>query len=361
MANKKAIVITTSILVIGGIGGYLLWDHLKKPSSEGSDTNADEGANTDVDSSSGSSSGSSSSPQPPSRSELATAYRAWANSTTALSKKYGKKSSFNLDATGSANSYFDKSYAVGKADYEAYLKSQQELKYADLPNNLKGVATALGFQSKGGSFFKQNSAGNFYIVYSNNKGQTIYIFDNGNYRVLPKGKSSPKLSAGSFASNLTSITPFSGYPKAGQKITNSNPHTLFALASETLEQQYAPMTNSSATSIANNLYNAMDGVGTKDPELWSNLNKIKNPNQFRQVYTAFGTREGEYLDDWLSDDLELGWERKKFNDYTTSINSRMKLSTSGQMKVSVGPYKIIGGPTSGPQSRADLNNWLAGA
>ena len=52
---------------------------------------------------------------------LAKNYRQWANSTDALSKKYGKKSGYNLDSTYSsdpANDYFDRSYAAGREDFE---------------------------------------------------------------------------------------------------------------------------------------------------------------------------------------------------------------------------------------------------
>ena len=49
--------------------------------------------------------------------ELATAYREWANSTPELAKKYGKTSRFDLDAVGSANKWFNKSYTSGAEDF----------------------------------------------------------------------------------------------------------------------------------------------------------------------------------------------------------------------------------------------------
>ena len=47
------------------------------------------------------------------------AFRAWANSTPELAAKYGKTSSFDLDATGKFNnSFINKAYAVAKAEYD---------------------------------------------------------------------------------------------------------------------------------------------------------------------------------------------------------------------------------------------------
>jgi len=70
--------------------------------------------------------------QPPipqiSNKDLAVAYRTWANSTDELSKKWGKKSKYDLDATSTNpnNSYFIKSYnGGGKIEYESYLNSQE--------------------------------------------------------------------------------------------------------------------------------------------------------------------------------------------------------------------------------------------
>lgn len=51
--------------------------------------------------------------------EQAIAYRTWANSTDKLKNKYGKTSTFDLDATGTNNSFVARSYAQAKADYES--------------------------------------------------------------------------------------------------------------------------------------------------------------------------------------------------------------------------------------------------
>jgi hypothetical protein len=52
--------------------------------------------------------------------KLAKDYRAWANSTPELSAKYGKTSTYDLDAVSSKpyNTNFEKSYAVGKDEFE---------------------------------------------------------------------------------------------------------------------------------------------------------------------------------------------------------------------------------------------------
>ena len=52
--------------------------------------------------------------------KLAKDYRTWANSTPELKSKYGKTSPYDLDATSSKpyNTNFEKSYAVGKADFD---------------------------------------------------------------------------------------------------------------------------------------------------------------------------------------------------------------------------------------------------
>ena len=53
---------------------------------------------------------------------LAKNYRQWANSTSKLIDKYGKKSDYDLDSTNSsdpANDHFKKSYAAGREEFEA--------------------------------------------------------------------------------------------------------------------------------------------------------------------------------------------------------------------------------------------------
>ena len=58
--------------------------------------------------------------------ELATKYRIWANSSSALQKKYGKSSKFKLDPKSNdpANTNFDKSYKEGQTAFDARDKTK---------------------------------------------------------------------------------------------------------------------------------------------------------------------------------------------------------------------------------------------
>ena len=58
-------------------------------------------------------------PAPKTKAETNIAYRAWANSTPELKVKFGANSPYSLDATGSPNSYFDRSYKAGEAQFKA--------------------------------------------------------------------------------------------------------------------------------------------------------------------------------------------------------------------------------------------------
>jgi len=128
--TKKRVVIWTSVAVILGVGGYFLYKYLKdsgKIGKKGADAAAaDAAAAAAAAASSGGGGGGAVSSATPTAAQvaLATAYRIWANSTDELNKKYGKKSKYDLDASSSTpyNSFFEKSYAAGKADYEASLK-----------------------------------------------------------------------------------------------------------------------------------------------------------------------------------------------------------------------------------------------
>lgn len=132
--TKKRIVIGTSVAVILGVGGYYLYKFLKDKGVFGGKKGIDDDGTgetvvTTSSSSSSSSNNSSNKPQiTTAQIELATAYRIWANSTDTLKKKYGKTSTYDLDATSKTpyNSYFTKSYAAGKADYEKAAKSAVE-------------------------------------------------------------------------------------------------------------------------------------------------------------------------------------------------------------------------------------------
>ena len=119
--NKNAkIALVVGGVVVLGVGGFFLVRAIgnKKPKGSGTPftpTNTSDG---------GGSTPSSSTSSSPTSAQIALAkdYRLWANSTDALSKKYGKKSSYDLDKTSSNpyNSYFKRSYAVGQGEYEAW-------------------------------------------------------------------------------------------------------------------------------------------------------------------------------------------------------------------------------------------------
>lgn len=84
---------------------------------------------------------SSSTSTSPSANDVALAidYRKWANSTEALKKKYGKTSTYDLDATSSKpyNKNFLNSYAVGKTEYEASKKPASSTQVTTLSPELK--------------------------------------------------------------------------------------------------------------------------------------------------------------------------------------------------------------------------------
>mgnify|MGYP003638925544 CR=1 FL=1 len=121
--TKKRLVIGTSVVIILSVGGYYLYKWLKDSGKIGgkvTDESLSEETNFVAEKPKGSK------PQiTQAQIELATAYRIWANSTDTLNKKYGKKSSYDLDATSNVpyNSYFTKSYAAGKTEYEKAAKA----------------------------------------------------------------------------------------------------------------------------------------------------------------------------------------------------------------------------------------------
>jgi hypothetical protein len=66
----------------------------------------------------------------PDQIKTAKEYRAWANSTTELSAKYGKSSKYDLDATSNKpyNTNFEKSYAAGKSEFDNRTKNILKVK-----------------------------------------------------------------------------------------------------------------------------------------------------------------------------------------------------------------------------------------
>ena len=126
--TKKRVIIWTSVAVVLGVGGYFLYKYLKDKGIIGKNDTGDTGS-TGGQNTGGGAENQVVHPIPSStptaeQTALATAYRIWANSTDELSKKYGKKSSYDLDAS-SSNPYggtFLRSYAAGKSDYEKSIK-----------------------------------------------------------------------------------------------------------------------------------------------------------------------------------------------------------------------------------------------
>jgi hypothetical protein len=152
--TKKRVIIWTSVAVVLAVGGYFLVKYLKDKGIIGKKDTKDTGDTESGATSGGATSGGATSGGATSggatsggatsggansggatsggltptaeQTATATAYRIWANSTDDLSKWYGKKSSFDLDAS-SSNPYnlnFLRSYASGNTDYKAYLKAQ---------------------------------------------------------------------------------------------------------------------------------------------------------------------------------------------------------------------------------------------
>ena len=124
-SNTRKYIIWGSAAVLLGVVGYMLWKKYRKPKDEvktdviPGQTPVETQVQTPVQNSSSTPSGPTAA-----QTELATKYRTWANSTDALSQKWGKKSKYDLDATGSYNKFFLDSYnGGGKAEYEASLSS----------------------------------------------------------------------------------------------------------------------------------------------------------------------------------------------------------------------------------------------
>lgn len=129
--TKKKVIIWTSVAAILGVGGYFLYKYLKDTGKIGKPKKDDTGqteTKTTTTQSTGTQGGGAtisgvSSGATEANKALAIAYRIWANSTDALSKKYGKKSQYKLDKSTPIpyNSFFVKSYAAGKAEYDKSL------------------------------------------------------------------------------------------------------------------------------------------------------------------------------------------------------------------------------------------------
>ena len=127
--SKEKIIITLSIAILLGIGSYFGVKKLRKLKNEKAAAEAEaerlknESNNVETPVITPSNNKVSAT-----QTALAIAYRTWANSTDDLSKKYGKKSSYDLDATSTTptGGTFARSYALGKNDFDNYNKSMSK-------------------------------------------------------------------------------------------------------------------------------------------------------------------------------------------------------------------------------------------
>lgn len=257
---------------------------------------------------------------PQSRSELATNYRAWANSTDALSKKYGKQSQYDLDATGSANAFFDRSYAAGKTEYEAYLLSLAAITEDSLPNILKGVNLNIPDSWHQARMFGKNAAGNFYIRLNTSGGKYLYWFDSGNWKVWDT-KTSKKLSNGTYSNGGRTATGVDGIQK-GKTFTMANaPSTLLLFVSD--PNQQTSWTDKSYTDAVVKMYDAMKGPGTFVNQFnsWFKL-MTKTAADYSKFYDRFGKRDGYTFYQWVKgeSDLMTAAQKKFRNDRLQAIN-----------------------------------------
>ena len=132
--NTRKYLIYGSIAAIVGVIGYYIWKSSKKDDKPKDDTPAPDNDGNEKDGKVNETpvkdKGNVGTPATaPTQAEidLAKAYRTWANSTDALSLKWGKKSKYDLDATRTdpyGGTFLTSYNDGGKAEYEAYLKSK---------------------------------------------------------------------------------------------------------------------------------------------------------------------------------------------------------------------------------------------
>jgi hypothetical protein len=141
-SNTRKYIIWGSGAVLVGAIAYILWKKYRKPKEDAKSTGVDTTPQSETQTQTNTSSSSSNTPSGPTAAQidLNNKYRTWANSTPELAKKWGKTSKYDLDATGSYNDYFLKSYnGGGKAEYEAFLKGGNTPGEILLAQNVKSV------------------------------------------------------------------------------------------------------------------------------------------------------------------------------------------------------------------------------
>jgi hypothetical protein len=161
MASQKGkgIVVIATIAVLGALTyiGITLFGSKEDKDTGGKDTGGGDTGGGDTGGGGNAVSGLTT----PEQVALATAYRLWANSTEELNKKYGKKSQFDLDATSPNpyNSFFLKSYALGKSDYEASLKKPTGSSAYSIPQDIQNdilTIVAMGTGAKAKKIYLEN-------------------------------------------------------------------------------------------------------------------------------------------------------------------------------------------------------------
>ena len=317
--GKKNLFIGLALTTIVGAAGYLIWSmNPKKPKGETppppppSDDPPPVVTPPVVNTGSGTSSGGSSGGgyTPPTKSELATAYRAWANSTAELSKKYGKESKYDLDATGSANSFFDKSYAAGKTEYEAYLKDKAGVKAADLPANLKSLYNIETW----GKTLGKNAQNQYYIQLKASTGLYYFFYDTGRAKIW-NNNTKKEVSLLDWWDKGKSVKVTSGENK-GKTFTANSPHEVMTKASVD-PQKKESWTDATYTTAVVQLYDAMKGGGTKDNQFWSWYYKMTQTRADWDKFLSRWNNQGGYnFYTWVRDDIG--------SEYHNKLNQRMK-------------------------------------
>tara|TARA_R110000764_G_scaffold542_4_gene2054 strand:- start:1569 stop:2558 length:990 start_codon:yes stop_codon:yes gene_type:complete len=312
--GKKNLFIGLAITTIVGAAGYLIWSMQPKDKSKTDETPEVDETKTNTSTNSGggnsSSNSSSGSSTPPTRSQLATDYRAWANSTDELNKKYGKKSEYDLDEIGSANSWFDKSYKAGKTEYEAYLKEVSMPTPSTLPAILKPVYDAITWGKKLG----KTAAGLEYIRLANSKGIQYYWFSNGTYKIWDT-KTKKSLSSGGFSNAGKTMTGTKGVHK-GTTWTKDSPEAaaLYAYNDPNQKLSHTPATYTDAVV---KMYDAMKGGGTKVSTFWKWWDYMTQTGaDWSKFISLFGKKDGYTFGQWVKgeDALTTLQAKKRMND-----------------------------------------------
>ena len=110
------------------------------------------------------------------------------------------------------------------------------------------------------------------------------------------------------------------YKLLGSKLGNVKPLTEqspgLKTASNVLNAIGTPNTPKPVTpglnykALADTLDKSMRGIGTDKDLLISVLNQIKTPQDWRNLNNAFGTRDGQTLDQWFKGDIIAGTDYK---------------------------------------------------